>query len=84
MKAAEPHSTEPNGALRPLLTQKPTLSPCSAISRGGYAERDRGVENARAVDVHRHALLGRQRTQLRHVVERNDRAARAVVRGLDA
>ena len=25
MKAAEPHSTDPNGALKPLLTQKPML-----------------------------------------------------------
>ena len=35
MNAAEPHSTEPNGALKPLLTQKPTLSPCFAISAAG-------------------------------------------------
>ena len=33
---------------------------------GRHAERDRRVEDARAVDVHRNVLLGRQRAQLRH------------------
>ena len=83
MNTAEPHSTEPNGALRPLLTQKPTLSPCLAMSAAGTPCATGRIEHARPVDVHRHALLGRERAQLCHVVERDRRPARAVVRGLD-
>jgi hypothetical protein len=51
---------------------------------GRNALRDRRIEDARTVDMHRNALPGGQRTQLRHVIQRQRRAARAVVRGLDA
>ena len=35
MKAEDPHSTEPNGALNPLLTQKPVLSHRPAMRATG-------------------------------------------------
>ena len=47
------------------------------------AERNRRIEDARAVDMHRHGLLRGERAQPRQVAERKDRAARAVMRGLD-
>ena len=48
------------------------------------AERDRGVEDARAVDVYWNVLFAGQCAQRGQIVERNDRTAGAVVGGLDA
>src|SRR5205807_539985 len=50
---------------------------------GGHAERDGRVEQARAVDVHRHAVLVGGRAYLGEGRERDHRAAGAVMGGLD-
>ena len=44
-----------------------------------HAERHGGVEQPRAIGVHGNAVLPAERVDLRHVIERQDGAARAVV-----
>ena len=59
MKSREPTTTDPTGQARPLDRQNVTESAEADELAGRHAERDRGVEQAGAVDVQRHpALVG--------------------------
>ena len=84
MNAEVPHRSEPTGADRPLETQKQIESVCSAMRARIDFQRNRRVENPRAVRVHRNAVASRERIHFPHVLERQDCAASAVVRRLHA
>ena len=60
MKSREPHTSEPTGAPRPLDRQNVTES-TAARSRPPAARRDHGIEEARAVEVHRRRRRGPRR-----------------------
>ena len=81
MKVAEPHSSEPTGALRPFETQKPPAEGGDAARR--HAERLGRVEEPRAVDMHRNTALARKCLHRRHMLERGHGAASVVMARLD-
>ena len=79
-----PTTIEPAGAPRPFDRQNITVSTCAQISRTGDPEVRRGIEDARAVEMH---LEGRAACALSQTSlstsMRVDRAARHVVRVFD-
>ena len=83
MYSASPASTEPTGALRPFERQIVTLSACARERGHRHAEGDRGVRQARPVDVQRETAAIAELAQPRHLILGGHRPARAVVRVLD-
>ncbi len=84
MKGWLPQSTDPTGAHSAFERQKHTEFGCSHKPLGRQAQRSRGVEDTRAVDVERQAPLVGQPSHGIGVFCRQSHSPAAVVRVLEA